>query len=186
MTDPIIDCDKEPLVEHTMPVGYPSVIGERLTELFYLLDRIDTQIDMCNNALNAAQVPASGKLGIARDAPVHDGMAGYPRLVQYRRIYKMWRYKAVGNNNLSRRAKSRPPFTKSQNIVKTILIEADKLFRMRAVIVEKMANLMRYLATTKTLVDKVEDSESVVYTLMVDARKILESDFEIDDADLGY
>jgi hypothetical protein len=160
--------------------GMPSEIAEKFHSMFDLLDRLDTQIDACNDALNACQPPRNGKLGIRRDKPTRDSVAGYPRLVEwYRTSGGKWLCKSIGNNMLTRKAKSAPPFDRSYPYVLRVMTELNILFVTRKNLIEHMTNMNRILDSLSHTDTKICEAESVISEIQEDSFKMLESKWKL-------
>ena len=160
--------------------GMPSEIAEKFHSMFDLLDRLDSQIDACNDALNACQPPRTGKLGIRRDKPTRDGIAGYPRLVEwYRTNGGKWLCKNIGNNMLTRKAKSAPPFDGSYKYVIRIMTELNILFLTRKNLIEHLTNINRILDSLSHADTKICEAESVITDIQADSYRMLESKWKL-------
>lgn len=160
--------------------GMPSEMAAKFHSLFDLLDRLDSQIDACNDSLNACQPPRNGKLGIRRDKPVRDGIAGYPRLVEwYRTRNGKWLCKNIGNNAITKKAKSGPPFENSYKYVHRIMVELNILFTTRKYLIENLTNMNRMLDSLSHTDMKICEAESVITEIQQDAFKMLESQWTL-------
>lgn len=176
----------------TGPKSYLSVSNDMsalCTDLCTQMHELDKLIDLIRYAMNAAQKPSNGKLGVVREKPLAgmEWLGGQPRLAekQWVRSGKFLDFK-LPMTHIRKRVKSAAPFDQSYEIMIALARYLDTAISIRTDLHKRYATARKALKNLDDSRDTIRAMTAAMTVVYEDAREILESGFEVSAESLGY